>query len=881
MCDQVGFVLCTVHRPTFFTKAGPDKQLFTAWAVLHTMPTKGPVIHFYTDEHKDSKHLRKEKIELHLVKGVSRMLSHPIYTHCFTLKFSGSKTTLFNVKSKSELESWISTICKLLSFKIHIETVIWEYLDDGGLWQAFPDEISYNLETHYCQQILNFAESDYHYNLSHMTRFHSRTKHTQRVKRAMFLEEQPDDLRLKMVDLPAIWEWGDAEKGEWHPFERSINIQIEGMHDSGSQWLELTLCLPSPMPFLLDLHSMKMVNFRTAVKYNMRREINQNYSAVPITEATDEIECSSPSSPTTNPQAEQMGVSPINPLFQPIQDHLQQFQIARQNIKYKQMIGEGAFGDVHLAEVSGLRGFDRPADVAVKQLRLSDFIARHGHHSQQMEDFLREAKEMAKVNHPRVVKLLGVCTLDYPLLLIEEYMNQGDLLAVLKDSRPSLPLVTQLKYASHVADGMNYLASELNCVHRDLAARNILVHKYPSGEVEAKIADFGLSRHLYSDMYKHTTSKPRPLPAKWMALESLMYFIFTTRSDVWSYGVLLWEIMTLGRAPYPGVENRELLEQIEEKGLKLTRPKPCPNAIFEVILKCIEHTPESRPTFAALKDKMCELLKQAEQGTLVCEDEPTPPVSAPPPVSEPPPVSAPPPPPSQPLPKLEPKSTESAVATVAGPSTSAETQDTSSSSSSAPSTAQGNVSQAASSVTVNVEASKTIPQDREKPAAKLDTCSRGEQTPFATPVHEEVAVEARCGGTSVQGDGGTMSEPSTPNRNGSRTNKRPPPLSAVSASTFEGGANATCHTDPISKRLLSVYPSSVTASEATSESGKQTQSPGPPFNHVYCMIDPQDMTDDVGLSPLKCSPKPSSKPKPLVPRNRTGNCSSQISPLSQ
>lgn len=290
----------------------------------------------------------------------------------------------------------------------------------------------------------------------------------------------------------------------------------------------------------------------------------------------------------------------------------------------------------------------------------------------------------------------------------------------------------------------------------------------------------------------------------------------------------------------------------------------------------------------------------------MCEDEPTPPVSAPPPVSEPPPVSAPPPPPSQPLPKLEPKSTESAgrhqlgsavnlkdhvhafvtflflsVATVAGPSTSAETQDTSSSSSSTPSTAQGSVSQAASSVTVNVEASKTIPQDREKPAAKLDTCSRGEQTPFATPVHEEVAVEVRCGGTSVQGDGGTMSEPSTPNRNGSRTNKRPPPLSAVSASTFEGGANATCHTDPISKRLLSVYPSSVTASEATSESGKQAQSPGPPFNHVYCMIDPQDMTDDVGLSPLKCSPKPSSKPKPLVPRNRTGNCSSQISPLSQ
>lgn len=86
-------------------------------------------------------------------------------------------------------------------------------------------------------------------------------------------------------------------------------------------------------------------------------------------------------------------------------------------------------------------------------------------------------------------------------------------------------------------------------------------------------------RHLYSEMYKTQGSKPRPLPAKWMALESLMYFIFTTKSDVWSYGVMLWEVMTLGRTPYPGVENRELLEQIEEKGLKLTLPKPCPSAV--------------------------------------------------------------------------------------------------------------------------------------------------------------------------------------------------------------------------------------------------------------------------------------------------------------
>ncbi|CAI8044869.1 Tyrosine-protein kinase SRK3 (Fragment) [Geodia barretti] len=289
----------------------------------------------------------------------------------------------------------------------------------------------------------------------------------------------------------------------------------------------------------------------------------------------------------------------------------------RKTINYKRMIGEGAFGEVYLAEVTGVPGFqNQTMEVAVKQLRLSDFIARHGHHSQQMEDFLREAKEMSKVDYPYVIKLLAVCTLDYPMLLIEEFMNNGDLLGILKDNRPSMPLPAQLNFAFQVSDGMRYLADELSCVHRDLAARNILVHQDDSEFMHTKIADFGLSRHLYSDMYKHQGTKPRPLPAKWMALESLMYFTFTTKSDVWSYGVLLWEIMTMGRSPYPGVENRELLEQIEEKGLKLSKPKLCPPEIYEVILDCTQHQPDERPTFGELKDTMAEFFTQAMEGKM-------------------------------------------------------------------------------------------------------------------------------------------------------------------------------------------------------------------------------------------------------------------------
>ncbi|CAI8051304.1 Tyrosine protein-kinase src-1 [Geodia barretti] len=156
------------------------------------------------------------------------------------------------------------------------------------------------------------------------------------------------------------------------------------------------------------------------------------------------------------------GGSPNSPLFQPLQDTLQRLQMDRKTINYKRMIGEGAFGEVYLAEVTGVPGFqNQTMEVAVKQLRLSDFIARHGHHSQQMEDFLREAKEMSKVDYPYVIKLLAVCTLDLPNVTDREFMNNGDLLGILKDNRPSMPLPAQLNFAFQVSDGMRYLADEL------------------------------------------------------------------------------------------------------------------------------------------------------------------------------------------------------------------------------------------------------------------------------------------------------------------------------------------------------------------------------------------------------------------------------------
>jgi proto-oncogene tyrosine-protein kinase ROS len=266
--------------------------------------------------------------------------------------------------------------------------------------------------------------------------------------------------------------------------------------------------------------------------------------------------------------------------FIKIQVDVKVLQVPRDNIlRFIRDLGEGQFGKVHLGEAINIPrlGNKEPVQVACKQLRLSDHSV---HHNQQIMDFLREAKEMSKFYHPRVVKLLAVCTTDFPLIILTEYMNKGDLLGVLQDSRPHMDLHLQMRFAAEVADGMIYLSNEMDCVHRDLAARNIMIHEDREGEMHAKIADFGLSRHVYSGIYTPTTvKKARPLPAKWMALESLIDFVFTTRSDVWSFGVLLWEIMTLGRNPYPGIDNRDLLEQIEEKGLKLSQPKKCPEVV--------------------------------------------------------------------------------------------------------------------------------------------------------------------------------------------------------------------------------------------------------------------------------------------------------------
>jgi serine/threonine protein kinase len=213
--------------------------------------------------------------------------------------------------------------------------------------------------------------------------------------------------------------------------------------------------------------------------------------------------------------------------------------------------------------------------------------------------------DMKQFPHKNVVSILGICSQKGPLVLIEEYAEHNDLKTYLQQINTSVssgrPLYTNqcLKakmfyFALQIAKGMEFLASR-KVVHRDLAARNVLVFR---GEI-LKICDFGLAKDIrYTDYYRRR-SRGGAIPIKWMAPEALKNKIFTEASDVWSYGIVLWEITTLGGSPYPGIPNEQMYNYLENE-CRMSCPKTCPLSLYDIMLRCWEEKPFNRPTFAAI-----------------------------------------------------------------------------------------------------------------------------------------------------------------------------------------------------------------------------------------------------------------------------------------
>ncbi len=269
----------------------------------------------------------------------------------------------------------------------------------------------------------------------------------------------------------------------------------------------------------------------------------------------------------------------------------EEWEIDRRQIRLVRKLGAGQFGEVW----EGL--WNGTTSVAVKTLKPGTMSAH---------EFLQEAALMKKLRHQKLIQLYAVCTKEEPIYIVTELMKHGSLLEYLRGEGRSMKLPQLIDMSSQVAGGMAYL-EEQNYIHRDLAARNILVGE----NLICKVADFGLARVIDEDIYEaHTGAK---FPIKWTAPEAAMYNRFTIKSDVWSFGVVLYEIITYGRFPYPGMTNAQVLEQLQQ-GYRMPRPMGCPDKLYDIMLDCWREEPANRPTFETLQWQLEEFFTAEDGG---------------------------------------------------------------------------------------------------------------------------------------------------------------------------------------------------------------------------------------------------------------------------
>nr|XP_024644935.1 ephrin type-B receptor 1 isoform X2 [Macaca nemestrina] len=265
-------------------------------------------------------------------------------------------------------------------------------------------------------------------------------------------------------------------------------------------------------------------------------------------------------------------------------------------VKIEEVIGAGEFGEVYKGRLK-LPG-KREIYVAIKTLKA-------GYSEKQRRDFLSEASIMGQFDHPNIIRLEGVVTKSRPVMIITEFMENGALDSFLRQNDGQFTVIQLVGMLRGIAAGMKYLA-EMNYVHRDLAARNILVNS----NLVCKVSDFGLSRYLQDDTSDptYTSSLGGKIPVRWTAPEAIAYRKFTSASDVWSYGIVMWEVMSFGERPYWDMSNQDVINAIEQD-YRLPPPMDCPAALHQLMLDCWQKDRNSRPRFAEIVNTLDKMIR--------------------------------------------------------------------------------------------------------------------------------------------------------------------------------------------------------------------------------------------------------------------------------
>ncbi|XP_034027663.1 tyrosine-protein kinase Srms [Thalassophryne amazonica] len=255
----------------------------------------------------------------------------------------------------------------------------------------------------------------------------------------------------------------------------------------------------------------------------------------------------------------------------------------REEFKLIKKLGEGHFGQVWEAEWT-----TENRRVAIKMLKQEDT---------KQDEFVKEVHALKSLHHPKLIQLLAMCSRGEPVYIVTELMTKGSLKSYLASAEGQVLTSAHLIYmGSQVAEGMAYL-EDRNIVHRDLAARNILV----GDDLVCKVADFGLARIIKDSVYK--ASRTTKIPVRWTAPEAALHQQFSVKSDIWSFGVLLYEIMSRGKMPYEGKSNKEVLDLLAS-GFRLPCPTRCPQNIYRIMIDCWAPEPSKRPSFHALHSQL-------------------------------------------------------------------------------------------------------------------------------------------------------------------------------------------------------------------------------------------------------------------------------------